>query len=67
MGARDSGRIPLYGAGQHASVASIASNISGMATAAALTAQGVTETQQAAIDLARLSAGLHELVARFTY
>jgi methyl-accepting chemotaxis protein len=45
----------------------IAGNISGVAEASVLTAQGVTEAQQAVDDLARLSTGLLALVARFRY
>ena len=45
----------------------IAANISGLASAAQITADGVTESQRAAADLARLSTTLHELVSHFRH
>ena len=45
----------------------IAENITGVAEAARLTGQGVTETQQATVDLARMSSELSTLVANFRY
>ncbi|MEU8228272.1 methyl-accepting chemotaxis protein [Actinoplanes sp. NPDC048967] len=45
----------------------IAQNITGVAEAARLTSQGVTETQQATADLARMSTELSGLVATFRY
>jgi methyl-accepting chemotaxis protein len=45
----------------------IAQNITGVAEAARLTSQGVTETQQATADLARMSTELSSLVATFRY
>jgi methyl-accepting chemotaxis protein len=44
----------------------IADNISGVATAAALTTEGVSQTRVAAGELARMSAELQALVGRFT-
>jgi methyl-accepting chemotaxis protein len=43
----------------------IASNIAGVAAAAATTTEGVTESQRAAEDLARMSGELQQAVARF--
>jgi methyl-accepting chemotaxis protein len=43
----------------------IAQNITGVAQAANNTSQGVAETQQAITELARMSAGLSEVVGRF--
>jgi methyl-accepting chemotaxis protein len=45
----------------------IAGNISGVAEAAATTTEGVAQTQQAAVDLARMSAELQTLVTRFRF
>jgi methyl-accepting chemotaxis protein len=45
----------------------IASNITGVATAASMTTEGVTQTRQAAGDLARMSSELQTLVQRFRY
>jgi methyl-accepting chemotaxis protein len=45
----------------------IAANITGVADASVLTAQGVTESQQAVNDLARLSSELQALISRFRY
>ena len=45
----------------------IAGNISGVATAAQVTTEGVSSTQQAVRDLARMSSDLHQLVSRFRY
>jgi methyl-accepting chemotaxis protein len=45
----------------------IAGNISGVAEAAATTTEGVSQTQQAARDLARMSGELQTVVARFRY
>jgi methyl-accepting chemotaxis protein len=45
----------------------IAGNIAGVAEAAATTTEGVSQTQQAALDLARMSAQLQAVVARFRY
>jgi methyl-accepting chemotaxis protein len=45
----------------------IAANINGVADSSVLTAQGVTESQQAVNDLARLSSELQALVNRFRY
>jgi methyl-accepting chemotaxis protein len=45
----------------------IANNISGVAEAAATTTRGVSQTQQAAVELARMSAQLQTVVARFQY
>ncbi len=45
----------------------IVQNVSGVATSAGETTRGATETQQAAIDLARMAAALQELVNRFHY
>ena len=45
----------------------IAANIVGVATAADTTTTGVTETQSAAGDLARMSSELQSLVANFTF
>jgi methyl-accepting chemotaxis protein len=42
----------------------IAGNIAGVAEAAATTTEGVSQTQQAALDLARRSAQLQTVVAR---
>jgi len=44
----------------------IAANISGVAEAAGTTTQGVSESQQAVVSLARMSAGLKDVVGRFT-
>jgi methyl-accepting chemotaxis protein len=43
----------------------IASNIAGVAAAASTTTQGVTESQQAAEELARMSSDLQQVVGRF--
>jgi methyl-accepting chemotaxis protein len=45
----------------------IAENITGVAEAARLTSQGVSETQQATADLARMSGELSAVVAGFRY
>ena len=45
----------------------IAGNISGVAEAAATTTEGVTRTQEAAIELSRMSGQLQSVVARFRY
>ncbi|MGW4948397.1 methyl-accepting chemotaxis protein, partial [Actinoplanes sp. NPDC004185] len=45
----------------------IAQNITGVAEAARLTSQGVSETQQATSELARMSTELSSLVAAFRY
>ncbi|RSM74187.1 methyl-accepting chemotaxis protein [Actinoplanes sp. ATCC 53533] len=45
----------------------IAQNITGVAEAARLTSQGVSETQQATADLARMSGELSAVVANFRY
>jgi methyl-accepting chemotaxis protein len=45
----------------------IAGNISGVAEAAATTTEGVSQTQQAAVELSRMSAQLQTVVARFQY
>jgi methyl-accepting chemotaxis protein len=45
----------------------IAANITGVATAAAMTTEGVAQTRTAAGELAEMSTGLQQLVARFTY
>jgi methyl-accepting chemotaxis protein len=45
----------------------IAANINGVATAAAMTTEGVTQTRQAAGELARMSSELQTLVQRFQY
>ena len=45
----------------------IAENITGVADAARITSEGVTETQQATADLARMSTDLRALVATFRY
>ncbi|HEX8344805.1 MAG TPA: methyl-accepting chemotaxis protein [Actinoplanes sp.] len=45
----------------------IAENITGVAEAARLTSQGVTESQQATADLARMSQELNTLVSNFRY
>jgi methyl-accepting chemotaxis protein len=45
----------------------IASNINGVATAAAMTTEGVAQTRHAAGELAEMSAGLQVLVQRFRY
>ena len=45
----------------------IAGNISGVATAAQVTTEGVGSTQQAVRDLARMSSDLHRLASRFRY
>ncbi|MBG0833328.1 methyl-accepting chemotaxis protein [Planomonospora sp. ID67723] len=47
--------------------ADIATNISVLASAAHVTAEGVTESQRAAANLAELSTRLHDLVSRFRY
>nr|WP_260408518.1 methyl-accepting chemotaxis protein [Planomonospora venezuelensis] len=47
--------------------ADIATNISVLASAAHVTAEGVTESQKAAANLAELSTRLHDLVSRFRY
>jgi methyl-accepting chemotaxis protein len=43
----------------------IAANITGVASAAAVTTEGVSQSQQAAAELSRMSAELQELVATF--
>jgi methyl-accepting chemotaxis protein len=45
----------------------IAANINGVATAAAMTTEGVAQTRHAAGELAEMSAGLQALVQRFQY
>jgi methyl-accepting chemotaxis protein len=45
----------------------IAQNITGVAEAARLTSEGVTQTQQATTELARMSADLTALVGNFRY
>jgi methyl-accepting chemotaxis protein len=45
----------------------IAANITGVAEAARLTSEGVTQTQQATTELARMSTDLSGLVSRFRY
>jgi methyl-accepting chemotaxis protein len=45
----------------------IAENITGVAEAARITSQGVTESQQATADLARMSQELNTLVSNFRY
>jgi methyl-accepting chemotaxis protein len=45
----------------------IAQNITGVAEAARLTSEGVTQTQQATTELARMSAELNALVSNFRY
>jgi methyl-accepting chemotaxis protein len=45
----------------------IADNITGVAEAARLTSEGVTQTQQATTELARMSADLTALVGNFRY
>ena len=45
----------------------IAANITGVATAATETTEGVTRTRVAAGELARMSSDLQLLVQRFTY
>jgi methyl-accepting chemotaxis protein len=45
----------------------IATNISGVAMAAAMTTEGVSQTRLAAVDLARMSSELQILVQRFRY
>jgi methyl-accepting chemotaxis protein len=45
----------------------IASNITGVATAASLTTEGVMQTRQAAGEPARMSSELQTLVERFRY
>jgi methyl-accepting chemotaxis protein len=45
----------------------IAGNIAAVAQAAAITTEGVSQTQQAAVDLSRMSAQLQTVVARFRY
>ncbi|MCW2566792.1 MAG: hypothetical protein JWN54_889, partial [Mycobacterium sp.] len=45
----------------------IASNITGVATAAQVTTESVSEAQAAAVDLARMSGELQTLVSRFRY
>jgi methyl-accepting chemotaxis protein len=45
----------------------IASNIGGVAEAAQLTSRGVSEAEQAATELARMSTGLADLVQQFRY
>ncbi|GGS86489.1 hypothetical protein GCM10010156_51280 [Planobispora rosea] len=47
--------------------ADIAGNISVLANAAHVTAEGVADSQRAAANLAELSTRLHELVSRFRY
>jgi methyl-accepting chemotaxis protein len=54
-------------AGATAAISEIAGNISGVAEAAATTTEGVAQTRQAAVDLARISAQLQTVVARFRY
>lgn len=49
-----------------AGVGEIAANISGVAGAASVTTQGVSESQAAVADLARMSVELKDLVGRFT-
>jgi methyl-accepting chemotaxis protein len=46
---------------------SIAENITGVAEAARLTSQGVTQSQQATNELARMSSDLTSLVGNFKY
>jgi methyl-accepting chemotaxis protein len=48
-------------------VQQITTNITGVADSARLTSEGVQDTQQTTVDLARMSGDLSELVARFTY
>jgi methyl-accepting chemotaxis protein len=43
----------------------IAANITGVASAAAITTEGVSQSQQAAAELTRMSAELQSLVATF--
>jgi methyl-accepting chemotaxis protein len=45
----------------------IAANINGVATAAAMTTEGVAQTRHAAGELAEMSSGLQALVQRFQY
>jgi methyl-accepting chemotaxis protein len=45
----------------------IAQNITGVAEAARLTSQGVSETQQATAEMARMSTQLSGLVASFRF
>jgi methyl-accepting chemotaxis protein len=45
----------------------IASNISGVATAAEQTTEGVAQSQQAVVELARMSSELQSVVSRFRY
>jgi len=45
----------------------IAANINGVATAASMTTEGVSQTRQAAGELARMSSELQSLVQRFQY
>jgi methyl-accepting chemotaxis protein len=45
----------------------ISQNITGVAEAARMTSEGVTESQRGTADLARLSAELHHLVGAFKY
>ena len=45
----------------------IASNITGVATAAAMTTEGVSQTRTAAEELARMSGALQAAVQRFRY
>jgi methyl-accepting chemotaxis protein len=45
----------------------IAANITGVATAAAMTTEGVSQTRTAAGELARMSADLQTVVDRFRF
>ena len=54
-------------AGAATGVGEIAANITGVAEAARVTSHGVTESQQATDDLARMSAQLSTLVSSFRY
>ncbi|MDQ1676806.1 MAG: methyl-accepting chemotaxis protein, partial [Actinomycetota bacterium] len=45
----------------------IAQNITGVATAAEVTTEGVAQSQQAVAELARMSADLQTAVSRFRY
>ena len=47
--------------------AEIAQNITGVAQAAKETTTGASNTQKASAELARMAAGLEELVLRFKY
>jgi methyl-accepting chemotaxis protein len=47
--------------------ATIAGNISTLAQAAKVTADGIADSRRAAVDLAGLSNQQHELVGRFRY